>query len=61
MPLSKERNRKRMRLARLHKHLECPTVQPNDAPQSISSPLKEESNTNLPPEIDAEGYPIPDY
>ena len=74
MPLSKARMRERKRLDRVKPAVKPgPTPKEDklsnlrqllDAPQSPKKPLKEESNTNLyneGPEIDAEGYPIPDY
>lgn len=48
MPLSKARNRQRMRLTRLHKLLEVKPVQPK-TPYPVV------------PELDADGQPVPEY
>ena len=55
-PNSKE---KRLELAR---QALTDAVKPKtDAPQSISSPIKEETSSRLSPELDAGGEKIPDY
>jgi len=64
MTLSKERNKARMRKIRHNKQLISSAisflVQP-DALRANSSPLKEESNSVAPPELDASGEIIPEY
>ena len=54
MPLSKQRNRDRMRQARLHTRVDTDPVQPNEPTDSAEV-------NDIPPEIeyvDAEGYPV---
>ena len=68
MPLSKARNRRRMRLIRLHKLISPPkkveSVQPKPTIDAISPSIKREgygkaSSTVI--EIDADGQPILEY
>ena len=59
MPLSKAKQAKYMREYR--KRLGYNVIPKTDALQSNSSPLKEESNSVAPPELDADGNQIPGY
>lgn len=59
MPLSKARNRERMRQIRLHERLKRASVQPIDA---VSLSVKREgygkASSTVIPELDADGNPI---
>ena len=65
MPLSKERNRERMRKSRLHKHLRPPQttkpVQPKPVIDAVSPSISREgygkASSIVIPEVDADGQP----
>ena len=68
MPLSKKRNRERMRIIRLHKRISTPyqanPVQPKPIIDAISPSVQREgygkASSTVIPELDADGNLIPD-